>query len=65
MSSTPFTEAQTSLLARRPKFSIVPQHPPKGDYISTVEWVCHPVPPKAAANLRADTSKLLDRTHTP
>ena len=63
LSNTPLTKAQTSLLARGPKFTIVPQHPPMGHYVSAVEKVCHLFPPRVAGEVRADTSKLLDRTH--
>ena len=64
LSSTPHTEAQTSLLAGVPKCAIVSRHPPKGDYVSAVEEECKLLPSKVAAELRADTSKHLDRTHT-
>ena len=65
LSSTPHTEAQTSHLGKGPKFNIVPRHPSKGDYVSAVKEVCHWLPFKVAAQLRADTSKLLDKTHIP
>ena len=65
LSSTPLTDAQTSLLARGPKFTIVPRHLPKGDYATAVEEVSHILTPNVAAELRADTSKLLNRTHPP
>ena len=35
----------------------------RGDYIAEVEEVCYHLPPKVAAVLRADNSKLLNKTH--
>ena len=65
MSSCPLTEAQTSLLARGPKFAVCPRHAPKGDYTAAVKEVCLHFPPIVAAELRADTGKPLDKTHPP
>ena len=63
MSNSPPTEAQTSLLARRPDFEVVPRHSPKREYVAAVEEVCLHLPSKVAAKLRTDTSKHLDKTH--
>ena len=59
----PLMEAQSSLLARGPKSAVVPRHPPKGEYITSVEEVClHLPPPRVASEIRPNTSKLLDKT---
>ena len=63
LSNTPLTDAKISLLARGPKFIIVPWHPTKRDYISAIEEVCQWLPLKVAGEHMADTSKLLGRTH--
>ena len=59
----PLTEIQGSLLARGPKYTVVPRHPSKGDYIAAVEEVCHHLPLNVAVEFRADTSQLLSKTH--
>ena len=41
----PLMEAQSSILARGPKSAVVPRHPPKGEYITSVEEVCLHLPP--------------------
>ena len=41
LSSIPLRDAQTSLLARGPKFMIIPRHLTKGDYVTAVEEVSH------------------------
>ena len=38
--STPLTDAQTSLLAKGPKYTIVPRHLPESHYVTAVEEVC-------------------------
>ena len=40
VSSCPLMEAQLSFLASKPKFTVVPRHPPKGEYTASVEEVC-------------------------
>ena len=46
LSSTPLTEGQASLLARDPNLPLYPNTPPKGDYVTAVEEVCHQLLPK-------------------
>ena len=40
LSDTPLTEAQTSLLAHGPNFAIIPRHPPKEEYVASIEYAC-------------------------
>ena len=61
LSSSPLTEAQETLLARGPNFSIVPKCPLKEGYMAKVEEACLKLPPKEAAELRTETSHLLKR----
>ena len=38
--SYPVAPHSKSLLARGPKFAVVPRHPPKGEYVTLAEEVC-------------------------
>ena len=58
---TPLIEAQNSLLARDPDFTIVPRYSPKGEYITAVKQVCLKLSPKAVTELRTETGCLLKR----
>ena len=37
LSDTPLTKAQTRLLAHGPNFAIIPRHPPKEEYVASIE----------------------------
>ena len=52
LSSTPLTEAQFSLLAHGPNFTIVPRHP-HGEYITVIEQACLKLEAHNAEELRA------------
>ena len=40
LSDTPLTKAQTRLLAHGPNFAIIPRHPPKEEYVASIEYAC-------------------------
>ena len=54
---------QRYLLARGPKFVVVPRCPLKGEYTAAVEEACFRLPSKTAAELRLDTQRLINKVH--
>ena len=46
-----------------PTCAVVPRHPQKGEYVAEVKELCKCLPSKLAAQLRANTSIPLNKTH--
>ena len=65
LSSTSFTKAQETLLARGPNITMMPKCLSKEKYIATMEEVCLKLPPKEAVGLRSETSQLLKGNSPP
>ena len=65
LSGAALTQAQASLLAHGPGFTVIPKHPPYGDYIVAIEQGCSNMEPNNAEELRAEISGTLKHSHTP
>ena len=56
------TEAQTSLLAHGPNFAIIPRHPPKGEYVASIEYACQKLNEGKAEELRVEIKNILKKS---
>ena len=65
LSSKPLTQAQRSVLAKGPNFSVTPRHPPKLQYIMAIEAVCTKLGQQDAEDLRAEINRVLRSSHPP
>ena len=61
LSDTPLTKAQTRLLAHGPKFAIIPTHPPKEEYVASIEYVCQKLNEGKAEELRVEIKNILKK----
>ena len=57
LSSKPLTQAQRSLLAKGPNYSIAPRHPSNLEYITGIESVCTKLSQQDAEELRANINR--------
>ena len=62
LSDTPLTEAQTSLLAHGPNFAIIPRHPPKEEYVASIEYACQKLNEGKAEELRVEIKNILKKS---
>ena len=62
LSDTPLTEAQTRLLSHGPKFAIIPRHPPKEEYLASIEYACQKLNEGKAEELRVEIKNILKKT---
>ena len=60
---TPLTKAQTRLLAHGPKFAIIPRHPPKEEYVASIEYACQKLNEGKAEELRVEIKNILKKNH--
>ena len=65
LSKSLLTQAQASLLAHGPGFTVTPRHPPYGDYIVAIEKAWSSIEPNSAEELRAEIRGALKHTHPP
>ena len=65
LSDKPLTQAQTSLLAHGPNYTIIPKNPPKEEYIAAIEQACHKLKDGEADELRVEVKNILKKTHIP
>ena len=65
LSSSNLTQAQMSVLAKGPNFSLAPYNIPNVDYIAAVESVCIKLKEEDAMELRADINAFLRKTDAP
>ena len=65
LSKTSLTEAQESLLAKGPNFTLAPSNIHSTDYITVVESICSKLKEQEVQELRVDVNSLLRRVHTP
>ena len=63
LSDTPLTKAQTRLLAHGPKFAIIPRHPPKEEYVASIEYACQKLNEGKAEELRVEIKNILKKNH--
>ena len=63
LSGAPLTQVQVSLLAHGPGFTVIPRHPPYGDYIVAIKQVCSNMEPNNAEEIRAEIRGVLKHTH--
>ena len=61
LSDTPLTKAQTRLLAHGPKFAIIPRHPPKEEYVASIEYACQKLNEGKAEELRVEIKNILEK----
>ena len=54
LSSKPFTQAQRSVIAKGPNFTVSPKHLPNLEYITAIETACTKLSQQDAEELRAD-----------
>ena len=59
LSSTPLTQAQTSLLTKGPNYAIALRHPPHLEYITAIESVCPKLSQQDLEELRANVNRVL------
>ena len=59
LSHKPHMEAQVSLLARGPNFSVTPLYSLKGEYVTAMEKACLKLPPNVAEEFRTESSRML------
>ena len=62
LSDTPLTEAQTRLLAHGPNFAIIPRHPPKEEYVASIEYACQKLNEGKAEELRVEIKNILKKS---
>ena len=65
LSKDNLTEAQRSVLAKGPNFSLTPINIPNVEYITAVESMCTKLKEEDTMELRADVNALLRRTKAP
>ena len=61
LSDTPLTKAQTRLLAHGPNFAIIPRHPPKEEYVASIEYACQKLNEGKADELRVEIKNILKK----
>ena len=59
------TQAQRSLLAKRPNYAIASRHTPHLEYITAIELVCPKLSQQDADEPRADVNMVLQISHLP
>ena len=65
LSKALLTQAQASLLAYGPGFTVTPRYPTSGDYIVTIEKACSTIEPNSTEELRVEIRGALKHTHPP
>ena len=65
ISSTTLTDAQMRVLSRGPNFTIVPQNPPVGEYIASIENACSKLKQGKADELRGEMKAIIKKINTP
>ena len=65
LSSISLTEAQKSVLAKGPNYSITPKYIPNVEYITAVESMCSKLKEEEAMELRLDVNMLLRKAKVP
>ena len=65
LSSKPLTQAQRSVLAKGPNFTLSPMHPPNLKYITAIESMCTKLGQQDAEKLRTDINRVLRSYHHP
>ena len=65
LSSISLTEAQKSVLAKGPNYSITPKYIPNVEYITAVESMCSKLKEEEAMELRSDVNVLLRKVKVP